>query len=1342
MGDTTTPEKLDLSVSLPKDTPDVTQKLDALRTSIEKDLGSGTKVRQVAVYCQTNGIDCEAWNDKGSPTAPQLKEITGAFSGVAVIRDKLIPLLTDADPTQRNWARKTLAKITELIKTQQAELKDFKKESTDLKQDVCGKYLEGVGERARETFKNHPWASIIASGVALYTTYLLYNHDTHSKWFKPIVQGGVLLGVANFFSRIVSTDNKSIVERVQKWVQGTPNLGAKVSAFVDQFKGIDTEILQTSLKMGSIRFDYFLDAYKSARNGKMDMAALKRRAVGLRIPDDVFNESNGEGLYKLMEQLCEKKGKGDKKAGLRKLEKDYGSEGEYQIFNFTQVAFVEGFDPSGVVVTDEVAGARAKAQKESGKSTVAAAAAGAAGAAGAAESEKSVPKNSQEEELYEISGFEGVGLELHPAGWTAVVCGYSLPYARTVESDGSVHYKITDSSIMVAGGEPIYFDFEVGSGADLEKSKTVLADMNTYLRLKTAYLLRIDGLPINPDALRYEQGVWMASYPGVLDYSLGGVTNPSLKLEIKPTSTNALTISCNGHETSGKEFIQNIQNETLATVLSSVPKTSHADGTDSTNLLFGLSVKIISVDPIGTTPRGIKGTAEGAPFECHYDLSKKEYIFTQIPLNATVIDKKAESVESLTEFNALFDRLQAAGGKLSPWLRGASDIFMSWTWADAEWPDSTNDQWHAFVSFKRGEILDLYRTELQKVDPSAPDSVAKMKLAYDATIGDFLKDFQNLPSELDAAQAVNDEAEAKKLVEKFRTFGYSSSYNTVRDVFVQKAEKMNFPGFAEKSNAAHQRCFFFLQQQYTRLTAPLIRQEFEPARGNPYYDYDAYVQREIMAILGRAEKNPTQVDGFLSRTWETFVKDGASWNELQAAKPEFDRILTFDRWQSAEHRSPDLEAMAQAARPELKGHEKDWVMEPVPGNAWQFKMTWYPGKSYSFDATLEINPVTHMLEYTNLPLDEQWVNNYVEAIGGSPEFNQYFEALNNQFAGAVIAAGGVLPDVTKVWNNIDEGAWKSLVKFKREQILGDYRRNLLAIASDPSMNPQQKAQAFDRLHLELSDRYLRDTYQLNQRLNVRIKKMQQDSDKEITADEFTRIYIGLERMNYNNTYFFLMRDARSYYERFNYSGWPNDSEGVNAVLALVHEKTAFMNEPNHTTITPEEKAYFHAVQDEVDNIVRQAHANKNGTGSWLRAAIGPEELPTHLNIPDFKTWYNANPNAGKPSVNPATGPVGPNNPKSNPEYQRLQGELQSRRNTLYNNVVYKDYAKGIVADAYDADVVKDQKDGMDYQDDQTTLRILANLTEETTVLVEYENYLKQKAKEAGKGFLDKIWDWI
>lgn len=1319
----TPPGKLDLRVALPDTMPQKTQdELTKLRASIEKDLGKGTNLRRVATYCQTNGIDCDSWNGKGPLIASQLEEIKNSFSEVPAIRNQLIPLFTDPDSKQRIWARGTLGKIIELIKTQQSELKNFKEESTELKKDVCGEYLGGVGDRARETVKNNPWATILSAGVALYTTYLLYNHDTHGKWFKPIVQGGVLLGVGNFLSKLFIPNGKTALQNLQEWVQGTPDLGAKVSSFVDQFKdkGVDTGILQTSLQMGSIRFNAFLNAYKSARNGKMDMAALKRRAAGLNIPDDVFNESNGEGLYELMGQLCEKVGNGDKNAGLKKLEKDYGSDGKYKRFNFTEVAFAEGFTVDATV-TDEVAQARDKNQKESGKGKATAVAAGAAGTAGAGktpEAVKSTPQNSQEEELYEIPGFEGVDLELDSDKATATVCGYPLPYTRTIEASGAIHYKITDESLMTIKVkkedgteeekqlEPRYFDFKVGPGADLEKSKTVLDHMNTYLRLKTAYLLKQNGLPVDANTLDYKQGVWMASYPGKLDPSLGGAANPSLALEVKPTSAGTVKISCNGHETSSVEFMQNIQNETLATVLSA-PETSHADGSKSVNLLSGLSVKITS-----TKNGTIKGTAEGTPFECHYDLSKKEYVFTQIPLNATVIDKKVEATGSLSQFNALFENLDKSGEVLSPWLRGASDIFMSWTWMDAEWPDNTNDQWHAFVSFKRGEMLDLYRTELQKVKPDEPDAHAKMKLAYDATIGDFLVEFKNLPSELDAAQAVDDEVKAQEWIAKFRTFGYSSSYNTVRDVFVQKAEKMNFPGFAERSNAAHQRCFFFLQQQYTRLTAPLIRENFEPVAGNAYYDYDAYVQREIMAIMNRAEKNPTQVDGFLSKTWETFVRDGASWNELQQAKPAFDKILTFDRWQVEEHRFPELEAFMQAARPELKGHENMYSLKPIPGNAWAFEITWYPGKSYAFTAMVEVDPVTHIMEYRSLELSEQWINDHVEAIRTCPEFSDCFKDLSNQFNA-----------VAGLFDNIEEGSWKSLVTYKQEEILTDYKRQLMDILYSKKSKTDQ-AREMDALHINFANRYLRDAKSMNDRLAKRVKECSKDSTKDITEGDFRNIYSGLERMGYTPDYFFLMHDARTYYEKFNYNGWDHPSVGVNAVMKLIYSKTAFMNEPGRH-VKPEERAYFLAVQDKVDSVVLQAHANTKGTGSWFQSAIGHDEVPSAIDFPDFLTWYKSNSKAGEPIITMPTG-------KSfEVEQNRLSMDFNAIYETEYAKKVYPKYPnKDTCSDDYDPEVVKAQEIEREQLTGSLILGVLKDPTTEDTAKKDYTEHWKIRLKEA------------
>ncbi|MFA6436455.1 MAG: hypothetical protein WCW30_04985, partial [Candidatus Gracilibacteria bacterium] len=1039
----------------------------------------------------------------------------------------------------------------------------------------------------------------------------------------------------------------------------------------------------------------------------------------------VFKESNGEGLYKIMKQLCKKVGDGDQKAGLQTLETNYGFAGKYENFTLSDVVFSEGFDPSAVAGTEARAEARTEAQERTGDGPTAKAGAGAIGA-GEVAVEKSTPKNPQERELYEIPGFEGVGLELDSAKNTATVCGYPLPFTRTVDASGSVHYKLEDpSKMIIEEGKPplgpVYFDFEVGTGANLEKSKTILADMNRYLPLKTAYLLKTNGLMVDPTALYYEQGVWTVSYPSGLDYSLGGEMNPKLKLKVKPTSANELTISCNGKEVSGKEFTQNLQKEALVMMLTETP----------TSALYRFPVEITSVGDLSTYPtRMIEGTTNGDPFKCYYDPSTKAYIFTELPpLNEASIDKKVENVESLTEFNALFDKLKDAGEVLSPWLRGASDIFMSWTWADAEWPDSANDEWNAFVSFKKGEILDLYRAELKKANPSGPDAAQQTKKVYESTIGDFLRKFKDLPNELDATRVSKDEKAAQELVEKFRTFGYSASYNTVREPFIKELGTLNFPGFAEKSNPDHQRCFFFLQQQYTRLTAPLIRQTFEPAKGDAYYDYNEYVKREMMAIVGRTEKNATQVDGLASELWEKFVRNGASWNELQAAKPEFDKILTFDRWQEQEHRSPDLEGILQAARPELKGQEKMYSIKPVPGNAWAFELTWYPGMSYSFTAIVEVDPVTHIMEYRSLELSEQWINDHVESIRTCPEFSDCFKDLSNQFnaAGAKITPFNLLPGVAGLFDNIEEGSWKSLVTYKQEEILTDYKRQLMDLLYSKKSKTDQ-AREMDALHINFANRYLRDAKAMNDRLSKRVKECTQDSTKEITEGEFRNIYSGLERMGYTPDYFSLMRDARTYYEKFNYNGWDHPNVGVNAMMNLLYSKTAFMNEPGRH-LDPKERAYFVAIQDKVDSVVLQAHANTKGTGSWFQSAIGPDEVPANIDFPDYSDWIKSNPDAGKPVITLPTG-------KSfEVEQNRLADEFKTIYETEYAKKVYPQYpTKEPLSDDYDSEVVKAQEMEREPATSAVILKALKDPATEEAAKKEYSEYWKKRLEEAKDGW--------
>jgi hypothetical protein len=257
---------------------------------------------------------------------------------------------------------------------------------------------------------------------------------------------------------------------------------------------------------------------------------------------------------------------------------------------------------------------------------------------------------------------------------------------------------------------------------------------------------------------------------------------------------------------------------------------------------------------------------------------------------------------------------------------------------------------------------------------------------------------------------------------------------------------------------------------------------------------------------------------------------------------------------------------------------------------------------------------------------------------------------------------------------------------------------------------------------------------MNRRLAEAIRAAQQDSTKKITEEEFRQFSRGVEFLGYTDAYIGVMRSARAYYEQFPYSGWTHPTDGVNAVMRLVHEKTWFLNKP---TLTPEERAYFHAVAEEANQVVRRAYENNNGTGTAVRAGIGPDELPQTLDIEPMATWLAAHPNAGQPVIPPLS-PTPPPAPGVAPTEAKV---VWDTLNQLYidhwDHKVYKE--AGVVKDGVDDENVNALQGEIDFQKEEMFKKIVFEPTKKAEYIQAFTEYLDEQYKTAEAGWWE-FWE--
>lgn len=1258
-----TPEKLDLDVDLslvPE--PQTRKDLEKLQSELAIDL-SGDLTKFV-VLARNGKIDFSAW--KNEPlTDKQIQEIEKIFGKIASGK-RLVQVLKGDDDEAYYGAKDILNKIVELMEAQEEHVESFRQEKDELKQDVTGDLLEGISNDLMKTISKHPWQSAAAGCIAAYSIWTLWHNENTSQFFQAGVKAGAVAWAINLISGSVSDDGRTLLQRGLDSFNKDKDLGGDLGQFLDEFKDdarVSTETLRNAFKLGNMPFDIFLQAYEDAKSSgrsQLSMSTLRRKANGMGIESDAFDDRHAEGLFALMQRMEGNAETKDGKTGVTALKELYGPAGEWKDFRFWQVVLVEGLDTvtdllpggddrdsedeeSADEESDEPSSKKSKSKKKSSKKS-------SSEEEDSAEEESTTGKKTErvnrtpenfKTELATIPGFDAFAPTLEKPSKTdddgrqsgdAELMGFSMDYERYERDDGKVEYRFVDPR----DHSDVYF--YVGKDHDRDASREAANNLRTHLQYQMQEAVKND--PVirvvkNPaDTLRWIEGQWQLEHRFNLPADLGPTAVQTAVIELRPNDAGGLETYHDGRRLSltGTSAETTLQYVLIASGLVQSQPAFRGEFSPA-------DVKITSIDPVGAAPRKISGKIIDSPIVFHWDTGSKTYVIDRFEISQGFIEQKIEKVEANGEFDQTFDQMTEHGAQLSIWSRGFSDVVGSWF----ESPTADNDRWKGIVEFKRNEILKQYRIRLGEIDPADPQALKAIEDAYKDTIGEALSQFEDYPARIGAAKLPLDEAELARLELELIHFGYSDAYRKEFDRYMETIGpgNVNYPGWNEDSNARQFKAVAFLQGEWNKKMGSIAHADFEVRDGNAYHDYAEYVRTSHAAIVSSANENPTS-ESTIGYYWELLVKNAVTLDELRALQPQFNKVLDWKKWKQDKHRDPESEAVLHHALPELRGHEENWKMEPVPGKPHEFDLIWYPGKTYQFKTRLSINSTTGVLEYKEFQLTRDWIEQHIGHIESSPEFSKPFDELAGQFDSANMDAAGFFPDIVQGWDDIEKNSWRAMVDYKRWEVVEDYRSDLTVLLNTPGLSPVDAARRFNDIHSKFTDRYLRDVHQMNARLSTAIRSAQQDSTTKITADEFSHFYTGLERLGYSDGYLPLMSSARGYYERFPYGGswmvvspeWRTPTDGVNAFMKLIETKTAFMNNPIKV-ITDNERAYFYAVRDEVDGVARRAYANQNGTGNAGRASIGPDEIEnTVLSIPDYAEWAAANPTAGVPIVPP------------------------------------------------------------------------------------------------------------
>jgi hypothetical protein len=1273
--------------------PLTSEKLEELREEIKADFANDQD--EILQYCELHRIPFfENWTDVDSLDGTQMDHLGVALSKMGnpdegkTSGTKLFEALSGSNQEE---AQGMLSVLVDLLNRRQTTRLGVEKKLDVVSGDVAGGALAKTVEHLGDRFDDNPLVTVLAGTALVWLAAKAWNTTIFEDkengkpgipWFQWLVKGGGSVLAINHLAGPIF-NGRSLFEAMQGMEPDEidEHIESMESHFPDG-STVEKQDLRTLLEMGPVPFKYLIDAYRPARKKgqkTIDMKKLGRRLSKYDISASTFRESAGPGLYSVLEGII-----GTTDDDLARARERYaGSTGNWTTLRVTIDKYND--DPDFAAKADELAtigagSAGSKKRKKRPKSSVSS-------------------KAEFQKEFRDTDGFKELDLKIGKDK-KAEVMGFKIEYDRDVQKDkkgeetGVTKYDFKDGGTTIA-------TVEVGDGEikdEETQQKTAVDGLKKAMKARMAGELKKKGITKAPE---WDDSKKSWSVPGHVPAAVSGYSLDPMDVEIEIVDGKFIrftTAEVEGSTKTIKELEAKMFEEHVMKLLRKDPDFEAAFGR-------GLPLRLVDAPKKGTP-----GLLKVAGAEIKVELtSSGELNVKSIKMTEAFANKKVDQARKSDEFTKVFEGLRHSGEELSQWRKGIDFLVLRFREGD-----NYNHHWTEMVAFKEEQILADYRDALMKIKPGQNPAEALQEVFEDSIEQD-LEELDDLQRELSLAE---DEATYDEKEREFFLQGLDSEvYKDRFESFYRQVDGLQLPGATERSNPIHQNMVFQLQRiwfDHTRELQNPTNGEFTDLQ----LDYMKDLEDEMMDVMAMAQrKDPNWI--------QKYFRSGIDEAEFKNALPGMKSLPKYKKFQEREGRSEDFEK----AIPQLRGvggigytHEIDKAtglltitFEDTPKTVWTFERK-SPGK----------------FEMISLALSPEMVDGQVNYASRQPEFTQPFKDLENIFEAMDnrahpfqnILAGRF----EEVFNGeIADNRWKSLVEYKRQELLDKYRTDLIAV-TDPnkwgevSINAAPFAALAQTLNLENTDRL--------------------KPGEEYTRQRFEKVYdltqvLGYKTPEYKSLMVSLRDDIRVFdLEGMDVGANRNAEDVLNLAMLLQHEHTREID--GHAKFGSDELNYFRYVQVQVMTVLRLAHANNTLFDMLtLDNVIRREEIPKDLgiDIKSFDEW-----NADKGSI--YKDPLFINDIESfrqqlkeEKERESLDGiraEFDSFFNDTWNAVLAK-------ADHEDIDQgsLKFYRGWAETSRDRAAMAVFLGEKPKKRMLSQLESRIEKAIRHA-----DKDWDWV